>query len=232
VRALRQAQPQAQLFLMYGLTEVFRSTYLPAQEVDAHPDSMGRAIPESTVYVVREDGSLADVDEVGELVHGGPTVGIGYFGDEEATRRVFQTNPFRRHGDAGPARVVFSGDLVRRDANGLLYYVARRDRVIKTLGYRVSPDEITDVLNASGEVADAAVVTEPDPVRGERIVACVVLRPEGSVDGLNRYCRMELPRHMQPARVVLLESVPRNASGKHDIPTLRQMVLETPATTT
>lgn len=225
VRELRRAQPQARLFLMYGLTEVFRSTYLPAEEVDAHPDSMGRAIPESEVYVVREDGTLADVDEVGELVHGGPTVGIGYLGDPEATRRVFRPNPFLRAGQSGPDRVVFSGDLVRRDPEGRLYYVARRDRMIKTLGFRVSPDEVCDVLQASGEVQDAAVVSEGDPVRGERIVACVILRERGSLDALTRYCRLELPRHMQPARYVVLESIPRNASGKHDIPTLRSQVV-------
>jgi len=222
VRELRQAQPQALLFLMYGLTEVFRSTYLPAEEVDAHPDSMGRAIPESTVYVVRDDGTLAADDEPGELVHGGPTVGIGYLGDDAATARVFRANPFLRAGEAGPPRVVFSGDLVRRDAHGLLYYVARRDRVIKTLGFRVSPDEITDVLLASGEVSDAAVVTEPDPVRGERIIGCVVLRDGGTVDRLTRFCRVELPRHMQPARYEVLDAIPRNASGKHDLLTLKQ----------
>lgn len=225
VRALRMAQPQAELFLMYGLTEVFRSTYLPAEKVDDHPDSMGRAIPESVVYVVRDDGGLADVGEVGELVHGGPTVGIGYLGDPEATRRIFRENSFLKEGEQGPPRVVFSGDLVKRDAEGLLYYVARRDRVIKTLGFRVSPDEISDVINASGEVADAAIVTEPDQVRGERIVACVVLKPGGSLEKLTRYCKLELPRHMQPARYVVLEGVPRNASGKHDIPTLREQVL-------
>jgi acyl-CoA synthetase (AMP-forming)/AMP-acid ligase II len=231
VRELRKAQPQAKLFLMYGLTEVFRSTYLPAEEVDAHPDSMGRAIPESVVYVVRDDGTLADVEEIGELVHGGPTVGIGYLDDPETTRRVFQANPFLAAGATEPARVAFSGDLVRRDAKGLLYYVARRDRMIKTLGFRVSPDEICDVVQASNEVVDAAIVTEPDPVRGERIVACVTLKEGGSIERLTRFCKVELPRHMQPARFAVLDAIPRNASGKHDIPTLKQMVVagKTPA---
>jgi acyl-CoA synthetase (AMP-forming)/AMP-acid ligase II len=224
VAQLRASQPQARLFLMYGLTEVFRSTYLPPEEVDAHPDSMGRAIPESVVYVARDDGTLADVGEIGELVHGGPTVGIGYHGDPEATQRVFRVNPWLRPGASGPSRVVFSGDLVKRDAAGLLYYVARRDRVIKTLGFRVSPDEITDVINSSGGVSDAAVVTEPDVVRGERIVACVVLRPGSSLEDVSRYCKLELPRHMQPARYVVLDAVPRNASGKHDITALKAQV--------
>lgn len=229
VKELRRAQPQARLYLMYGLTEVFRSTYLPWEEVDAHPDSMGRAIPESVVYVVRDDGSLADAGEVGELVHGGPTVGIGYLGDADATSRVFKPNPFLKPGESGPDRIVFSGDLVRRDSEGRLYYVSRRDRMIKTLGFRVSPDEITDVIRASDDVADAAIVTEPDPVRGEKIVACVVLKEGGSLEKLTKFCKMELPRHMQPARYVVLDAIPRNASGKHDIPTLKQQVVGEPS---
>jgi len=225
VGELRRAQPNAKLYLMYGLTEVFRSTYLPAEEVDAHPDSMGRAIPESAVYVVRDDGTLAEPGEVGELVHGGPTVGIGYLSDPEATKRVFRPNPFLKAGDRGPERVAFSGDLVRRDADGLIYYVGRRDRMIKTLGYRVSPDEITDVMQASGEVKECAIVTEPDATRGERIVACVVLKEGGTIEKLTRFCKLELPRHMQPQRYAVLDAIPRNASGKHDIPRLREEVL-------
>lgn len=231
VKELRRAQPQAQLFLMYGLTEVFRSTYLPPDEVDEHPESMGRAIPESVVYVARDDGTLADVGEVGELVHGGPTVGIGYLGEVEATQRVFRENPWLRAGEPGPRRVVFSGDLVKRDATGRLFYVARRDRVIKTLGFRVSPDEITDVINASGHVTEAAIVSEPDATRGERIVACVVLRPGSTLDGITKYCRLELPRHMQPARYVVLDALPRNASGKQDIQALKAQVVPVASTT-
>jgi acyl-CoA synthetase (AMP-forming)/AMP-acid ligase II len=120
---------------------------------------------------------------------------------------------------------VYSGDLVRRDGNGLLYYVGRRDRMIKTLGFRVSPDEIGDVIQASGQVSDAAVVSEPDTVRGERIVACVVLRGGCTLDALTRFCKLELPRHMQPARYEVLAAIPRNANGKHDIPFLKQELL-------
>jgi amino acid adenylation domain-containing protein len=226
VRALRIAQPQAQLFLMYGLTEVFRSTYLPPDEVDTHPDSMGRAVPESVVYVVTESGTLARTGETGELVHGGPSVALGYVRDEETTRRVFKPNPFP--GPGQPARVVYSGDLVRRDDEGRLYYVGRRDRMIKTMGFRVSPDEISDVLQASGVVTEAAVVTEPDEQRGERIIACVVLRENQTVEDLRRFCGVELPRYMQPVRYVAMAEIPRNASGKHDIIQLK-LLLSAPA---
>jgi acyl-CoA synthetase (AMP-forming)/AMP-acid ligase II len=225
VRELRRSQPHAQLFLMYGLTEVFRSTFLRPDEVDAHPDSMGRAVPESTVYVVTENGELARPGEVGELVHGGPSVALGYLGDREATERVFRQNPFA--GPTAPSRVVYSGDLVRRDEEGRLFYIGRRDRMIKTMGFRVSPDEIADVLQASGLVTEAAVVTEPDQQRGERIVACVVLRDNATLDQLRRFCGVELPRYMQPVRYVLMAAIPRNLSGKHDIVQLKS-ALSTP----
>jgi amino acid adenylation domain-containing protein len=223
VRDLRRAQPQAKLFLMYGLTEVFRSTYLPPEEVDSHPDSMGRAVPESAVYVLNDEGELAKPGEVGELLHGGPSVAIGYIEDPESTSRVFRPNPFFRPGE--PTRVVYSGDLVRRDEEGRLYYVGRRDRMIKTLGFRVSPDEISDVIQSSGLVAETAVVTEPDSQRGERIVACIVLRPEASLNELQRFCGIELPRYMQPARYLCLTAIPRNPSGKHDLLQLRAIVV-------
>jgi amino acid adenylation domain-containing protein len=217
VRALRRAQPQAQPYLMYGLTEVLRSTYLPPDEVDRRPNSMGRAIPGAEVLVLRDDLTLCDPGETGELVHGGPTVALGYWQDPEATARTFRPHPLRQ---ANGERVVFSGDLVRRDEEGFLYYVGRRDRLIKSLGYRVSPDEIGEVIQGSGEVEDVVVGGEPDAQRGERIVAHVVLRPEGSLDRLKRYCGIELPRHMQPARYDVREVLPRLANGKYDLQAL------------
>jgi len=221
VRALRAAQPGARLFLMYGLTEVLRSTYLPPEEVDRHPDSMGRPIPGSEVYVLREDGTPAAPGEVGELVHRGPTVTLGYWGDAELTARVFRANPLRPAGAPSSERVVFSGDLVRRDELGLLYYVGRKDRVVKIMGYRVGPDEVSDVLYASGEVTEAVVAGEPDEVWGERIVAFVVLAGGGSRERLAAYCARELPRYMQPARIEVRDAIPVLPSGKHDLAALR-----------
>ena len=110
---------------------------------------------------------------------------------------------------------------MRRDADGWLYFVGRRDRMIKTLGYRVSPDEIATVLYASGEIAECIITTEPDDTRGERIVAFVVLAGGGSLERLKMYGALELPRHMQPARYELREALPRLPSGKHDVAALR-----------
>ncbi len=214
VRALRSVQPAARLFLMYGLTEALRCTYLPPEELDRRPDSMGRPIPGGEVHVLREDGSEAPPGEIGELVYRGPTVTLGYWRDPELTAQVFRPGP-------GGERAVFSGDLVRRDADGFLYFVGRRDRIIKTMGYRVGPDEIAGVLYASGEVADAVVVGEPDEARGERIVAHVVLAAHGSLERLTAYCGRELPRYLQPARIEVRDALPLLPSGKHDVAAVR-----------
>jgi acyl-CoA synthetase (AMP-forming)/AMP-acid ligase II len=217
VRTLRKAQPQAELFLMYGLTEAFRSTYLPPAEADRHPDAIGEAIPGAEILVVREDMTPCGPGEVGELVHRGPTVALGYWDDPETTARVFRPHPLRPAGAPDGERVVFSGDLVRRGEGGWLYYVARRDRMIKTLGYRVSPDEVAEVLYASGQVREGIIGAEPDPERGERIVAYVVLADGGSLDALEAFCRAELPRYMQPSRIEIRAELPRTSSGKHDL---------------
>jgi acyl-coenzyme A synthetase/AMP-(fatty) acid ligase len=217
VKALRKAQPDARLYLMYGMTETLRATYLSPEDVDAHPDSMGKPIPGAEIMVLREDGTPCENGEVGELVQRGSTVGLGYWKDPETTARVFRPNPLRPAGLPDSERVVFSGDLVRRDAEGFLYHVGRRDRMIKVLGYRVSPDEIVDVIHQSGLVTEAVVTTEPDPQRGARIIAYVVLREGARQEGLVNFCRMELPRYMQPARIEVREALARNASGKHDL---------------
>src|SRR2546430_17040189 len=130
--------------------------------------------------------------------------------------------PHRRRAPAMPdaERVVSTGDLVRRDEAGFLHYVGRRDRMIKTLGYRVSPDEIAEVLYGSGEVADCVIGAEADDLRGQRIVAHVVLVGGGSLERLQRHCGIELPRYMQPARFALRDTLPRLPNGKHDLAAL------------
>lgn len=216
VRKLRACHPHARLFLMYGLTEAFRSTYLPPDEVDRRPDSIGRAIPGAQIMVLTTDMREAAVGEEGELVHRGPTVALGYWNDREATAKVYRPNPLRPAGTPDSEQVVFSGDLVRRDKDGFLYYVGRRDKVIKTMGHRVSPDEIAGVLYASKQVVETVITTEPDPARGNRIIAHVVLAEHGTLDALRRYAGAELPRFMQPARIEVHVELPRTSSGKHD----------------
>ena len=215
VRQLRAAQPHARLFLQYGMTETFRSTFLAPEDVDSHPGSMGREVPGATIEIIGDDGKPSAPGEAGELVFSGPTIAEGYWDDEATTAATF------RSAGSTTTRAVYSGDIVRRDADGLLYYVSRRDRMIKSLGFRIGPDEIADVLYASGDVMETAITTEPDPVRGERIIAYVVLKPGCSKQHLEQFVRFELPRHMQPARIETRNDLPRLASGKYDIGTLR-----------
>jgi len=224
VQRLRATQPGARLFLQYGMTEVFRSTYLPPEELDRRPNSMGRAMPHAEILVVAENGDLCAPGEVGELVHSGPTVTKGYWRDQTKTDEVYRPHPIRGHA----VRAVYSGDLVRRDDEGFLYFVGRRDRIIKTLGYRVGPDEILDVLYASGEIVEGVVTAEDDSDRGQRIVAYVVLKPGGSAQRLTRFCRAELPRHMQPAEINALAALPKSPNGKHDLIALRSLVGTSP----
>jgi amino acid adenylation domain-containing protein len=216
VRRLRQAQPQAALVLMYGLTEAFRSSYLPPERADRKPGSIGRAIPGAELLVLRDDLTESEPGEPGQLVHRGPTVALGYWNDPEATARVFRPNPLRPPGTPDAERVVFSGDRVYRDEEGDLFFVGREDQLIKTLGYRVSPDEVTDVLYASGEIVEATVTSEPDAVKGAAIVAHVVLAADGDLERLRRFTAQELPRYMQPGRIEALAALPRTTSGKHD----------------
>jgi acyl-coenzyme A synthetase/AMP-(fatty) acid ligase len=221
VHGIRQAQPHARLFLQYGQTETFRGTFLPPEDVDVRPTSMGRAIPSVEILVLRDDGTPCEPGEVGELVHRGPTLASGYWNDPEATETTFRPCPCRPIGTPAGERAVFSGDMVKRDEQGFLYFVSRRDRLIKTLGFRVGPDEISDVLFASGEISECVVTTEADPQRGERIVAFVILSHGGSLGTLSQFIRSELPRHMQPARVQALDVMPRMPSGKYDLAALR-----------
>ena len=214
VARLRHAHPHVALFLQYGMTEVMRSTCLAPEEVDRRPGSIGHAIPGAAVEVLRPDGTPCARDEAGELVHHGPTVALGYWNDPAATARTFRPAP-------GGTRAVHSGDLVRRDGDGFLHFVGRRDGVIKTLGYRVGPDEVADVLFASGQVDEAVVTAETDVARGQRIVAHVVLRGGGTLEALCVFCRAEMPRWMHPARIELHDRLPRTPAGKYDLEALR-----------
>jgi amino acid adenylation domain-containing protein len=217
VRKLRQAQPHADLVLMYGLTEAFRSSYLPPDKVDSKSTSIGQAIPSAEILVLREDLTACSPGEIGQLVHRGPTVALGYWNDPDATDQVFRPNPLRPAGTPAGERVVYSGDLVYHDEEGDLFFVSRPDRMIKTLGYRVSPDEVVDVLYASGEIIEAVVAAVPDEWRGSKIVAYVVLAKDGRLDRLEAFCAREMPRYMQPSRIEVHQALNRTASGKHDV---------------
>jgi acyl-CoA ligase (AMP-forming) (exosortase A-associated) len=224
---LRQKMRHAKPFLMYGLTEAFRSTYLPPDEVGRRPDSIGRAIPHAEVLVLRSDGTLCDADEPGELVHRGPLVTLGYWNNPAATQERFKPVPPRFH-PAPDELAVYSGDTVRRDAEGFLYFVGRRDEMIKTSGYRVSPTEIEEVLYTQPLVAECAAFGLPHETLGEAIHVVVALNTnlnETTGDAraeLLAACRQHLPPYMAPTTLTIqTTALPRNANGKIDRATLR-----------
>jgi acyl-CoA ligase (AMP-forming) (exosortase A-associated) len=216
--ALRSKLPNAQFFLMYGLTEAFRSTYLPPAELDRRPDSMGKAIPNAEIMVVREDGSPCAPDEPGELVHRGALVSMGYWNDAERTAERFRPAPGQPEGLPLPEIAVWSGDTVRRDAEDYLYFIGRQDEMIKTSGYRVSPNEVEEVVYATGLVAETAALGVAHPVLGQGIVL-VVLGKEATLtsQALLDALRPRLPAYMLPAHLEVREQpLPRNANGKID----------------
>src|SRR5262249_4073866 len=180
---LRERLVGTRIYLMYGLTEAFRSTYLPPEELDRRPTSMGKAIPNTEILVLDESGKLCKPGEVGELVHRGPTVSMGYWGQPELTARVLKPHPLLPADVAGGERVCYSGDLVKTDEDGFLYFVGRRDALIKSSGYRISPTEVEEVLFESGKLREAAVIGLPDEVLGQVIKALVVPREGVDVRG-------------------------------------------------
>ena len=220
VRRLRGLFPAARLFAMYGLTEAFRSTYLDPALIDTHPTSMGKAIPHAEVLVVNDAGALAADDEEGELVHCGPLVAQGYWHDATRTAERFRPAPaFSREG----GMAVWSGDWVRRDADGLLYFVGRHDAMIKSAGNRISPQEVEEAALATGLVAEAVALGVPDPRAGQ--VVQLVVRPlpgagemeiNAAMEELPKVLQRELPNFMQPRVIHWRERLPIGPNGKID----------------
>ena len=222
--ALRQRVPSAKPFLMYGLTEAFRSTYLPPEEVDRRPDSIGKAIPNAEILVLRENGTECAPDEPGELVHRGALVGLGYWGDAEKTAERYKPLPAgvggRESGLMLPEVAVFSGDTVRRDAEGFLYFIGRRDEMMKTSGYRVSPTEVEEILYATKLVGECVAFGVDHPSLGHAIQV-IATAPDGSdalaVDQLLAECKRQMPAYMVPHGVLAMRGpLPRNPNGKID----------------
>ena len=227
LQELRRLLPTTDIYLMYGLTEAFRSTYVPPEEVErGFEGCIGKAIPDTDIWVVTEDGREAEDDEVGELVHRGPTVALGYWGNEEATRERFRPSPFAPGEIVDTERVVYSGDLVKRDEDGLLYFVGRNDAMIKVQGYRLSPEEVENLLVATGEVSEACAFGLPDESAGERVIAVVSLKESaanGDVEHLREYCVENAPQYMIPREILVHDGdLPKGPSGKIDRPKIKE----------
>lgn len=221
---LRQRAPKARPFLMYGLTEAFRSTYLPPEEVDRRPDSIGKAIPNAEILVLREDGSACSPEEPGELVHRGALVGMGYWNDGEKTAERYKLlasdAPGRQPGLQLPEYAVFSGDTVRMDAEGFLYFIGRRDEMMKTSGYRVSPTEVEEILYATQMVGECVAFGVDHPTLGHAIHVIATHAVSTGPDALNALmseCKSRMPAYMVPAGIEFVAGpLPRNPNGKID----------------
>lgn len=221
-REIRTRWPHTAVFAMYGLTEAFRSAFLPPDEFDAHPESFGRALPGVELLLVDPTtGKVLDGEATGELVHAGALVALGYWQRPADNERRFRADPRGR-----PGTVVYSGDVVRRDAAGRHWFVARTDRLLKVAGHRISPDEVAAAVADQPGVGEVAVLGLDGGAEGHRIVVCVAGDPEdaGLRERLRRRCRARLPSYMVPAAFHVFAALPHNANGKVDENALRLLL--------
>ena len=211
IRGLRKIFPGAKIYSMYGLTECKRVSYLPPEEIDRRPTSVGRGMPNEQVYLVDEDDRvITEPGAVGELVVRGANVMKGYWELPEETSRVLRPGRFPWE------RVLYTGDLFRMDDEGFLYFVSRKDDIIKSRGEKVSPKEVENVIYEHPDVIEAAVLGVPDEVLGEAIKACVVLKEGAAVTEkeIVAHCMRHLEDFMVPKVVVFMRSLPKTSSGK------------------
>jgi amino acid adenylation domain-containing protein len=220
VRELRTLLPAVRLYLMYGLTECKRVSYLPPDQVDVRPESVGRGMPNTEVYLVDEQGTRLD-SGVGELVIRGSNVMKGYWNMPAESARVLKPGPLPDE------RVLYSGDIFRMDDDGYLYFVGRKDDIIKTRGEKVSPREVENVIHAMDGVDQAVVVGVPDPVLGQSVKALVTLRSDASLSAndVRRHCATHLEEFMVPSVVEFLPSMPTTSNGKVDRQLLQKLAI-------
>ena len=217
VQKMQSFFPKTKIYLMYGLTEAFRSTFLPPEELNRRPDSIGKAIPNVEVFVVNDRGEVCAPGVAGELVHRGALVTRGYWNDTERTRKVFRGNPMLTGQEHLNEVVVYSGDLVRMDEEGYLYFVSRRDEMIKTSGYRVSPTEVEEILIEIPGVRDT-VVFGRELENGDQAIVAVVEPSTGDVDEkrMKQEAGRRLPGYMVPHEIHFEKEFRKTANGKVD----------------
>jgi len=218
IQRLRTIFPQARLYSMYGLTECKRVSYLPPEELDHRPGSVGRGMPNEEIWVVNEKGNRVGPGVVGELVVRGSNVMRGYWGDPETTERVLKPGPLPGE------KVLYTGDLFKMDEEGFIYFVGRKDDMIKTRGERVSPKEVENAIYGLEGVVEVAVIPVSDDILGQAIKAFVVQRngyPMTEKDVL-RQCKRELEEFAIPKYIEFRASLPKTSSGKIDKLALKQ----------
>jgi long-chain acyl-CoA synthetase len=220
LRVLRQMLPHVRLFVMYGQTECKRISYLPPEQLDLRPDSVGIPIPNEEVFIIDEAGRSVGPGVVGELVVRGSHIMKGYWGLPEESKRVLRPGPVPGE------RVLHTGDLFRMDAEGFLYFIGRKDDIIKTRGEKVSPKEVENVLYGIEGILEAAVVGVPDELLGQSILAVIRLRQGFSISPqeILRHCARHLEDFKVPKRVEFRANLPKTDRGKIDLRTLRNQI--------
>ncbi len=222
IEFLRRTFPQARIYSMYGLTECKRCTYLPPEDLDRKPLSVGIAIPNTELWLVDEEGNRLGPNQVGQLVIRGATVMKGYWGKPEATAKRLRPGPL-------PGEyVLYTGDYARLDEDGYLYFVGRMDEVIKSRGEKVAPEEVERALLAIPGVREAAVVGVPDDLLGHAVKAFVVPEAGATLDErtIKVECQRRLEPHMVPKYVAFVPDFPRTTTGKPDRRALGQRARE------
>jgi len=209
---------ERRLFLNYGLTESYRTSYLDPRLVSSHSKSIGRPVPGVDVVIVREDGGSADEGEAGEIVHRGDFLFLGYWNDPEATAKALRPDPLVRAESVARFPALFTGDLGYLDEDGLLYFVGRNDHLIKSMGVRVSPGDVEEILDESGLVKEVAVFGMPHEMIGQEVWVAVTPKDEtvDVVPELKILARERLSPYMTPRRYIVRDALPKTRTGKID----------------
>lgn len=232
VRELRRRLPHVDIYLMYGLTEAFRSTYLDPALVDQRPTSIGKAIPGEEIMVLDENNQPVKPGGVGELVHRGVLVAQGYWNEPELTAQRYRPNPLQPQEVPLREMVVYSGDYVRMDEEGFLYFIGRKDEMIKCAGNRISPTEVEEIVYASDKVQEVVALGIPHEIYGQVVKVVAVAKTGISVtaDDLIAFCKHQMPPFMVPVAIEFRNSLPHHANGKLDRSQVKKEVLQNNST--
>lgn len=207
---LQKLFPMTRIYLMHGLTECFRTTFLPPEEINRRATSVGRGMPNVELWIEDPDGNRLGSDQVGELVVRGSNVMLGYWNDPETTARVV------KQGKKPWERVLHTNDLFRMDEDGYFYFVARMDDVIKSRGMKVSPLEIEDVIYTLEEVQEVRVLGVPDALLGQAIKAEIVLKKGITLSerDVKAHCHRHLEEFKIPHIIAFVDGLPKSPGGK------------------
>ena len=230
---LLDLMPHADVVLNYGLTESYRTTYLTPDLTSRFPTSIGRPIPGVDVALVGEDGKLVASDEDGEIVHRGDYLFMGYWGDAVATEIALRPDPLAPPGCPSPSRALYTGDIARRDQNGLLHFVGRRDQLLKSMGVRVSPGEVEQLLLRSPMITQAAVFGMPNDLIGDEVWAAVVPVTDANeneiLGKIKEHAKQLMADSTVPRRYLVLNQIPQTRTGKNDYLQLKQAASQSPS---